>query len=226
VTQRRGLFGAVARETLLFGGTAIAVVAVGVGIAAMAAVGLARRGWSSKVALAGLFFVAVALCGVGMGIERRALALGLPVPWAGWLRWPRSFTYYATREGLLLIRRRDAVLYRWEWIESAEVGSMSGLFAIRFMLAVDTAGERIGASNLTEEDRDRWRSKELRSLAIVRALTGADIAVIAQQTISGLGPLRAQIASVMADSEFASSLPSATELLADTGSARATSDSG
>lgn len=225
VTPQRGLFGAVARETSLFGGTALAVVAVGVGIAAMAAVGLARRGWSSKVALAELFFIAVALCGVGMGIERRALALGLPVPWAGWLHWPRSLTYYAAREGLLLIRRRDAVLYRWEWIESAETGTMSGLFAIRFMLAMDTAGERLGVSDLTAEDQARWRSKELRSLAIVRALTGADIAVIAQQTISGLGPFRVQIASVMADPQYASSLPSATELLAETGRAHITIDS-
>jgi hypothetical protein len=220
VIPRGGLLGAIARETSLFGGTAIAVVAVGVGIAAVAAVGIARRGWSGKVALAGLFFVAVALCGVGMGIERRALALGLPVPWSGWLRWPRSLTYYATQEGLLLIRRCDAVLYRWEWIESVEIGTMGGLFAIRFMLAPDTAGERLGAGTLTAEDGARWRSKEVRSLAMVRALTGADIAVIAQQTVSGLGPLRARISSVMADPEYASTLPSATELLEEAGRQR------
>jgi hypothetical protein len=226
VAPPRGLFGAIVRETSFIGGTAIAVVAVGIGMATVAAVGLARRGWSSKIALAGLFFAAVALCGVGIGIERRALALGLPVPWTRWLRWPRTLTYHAAREGLLLIRRRDAVLYRWEWIESAEIGSMSGLFAIRFVLAPGTAGERLGAGACAAEDVERWRSKELRSMAIVRALTGADIAVIAQQTVSGLGPLRVRVASVMADLACASTLPLTKTLLSESGRTCATIDLG
>lgn len=213
VPAGHGRAGAFVREVSLFGGTPIAVTAVGVGMVAMACVGLYRRGWNGKVVWAAAFFLACAVCGLAMGIERRASLLGRPVPWARWLPRFRTARYDAAREGLLLVGRRGAVLYPWEDVESVAIGSVSGNHAVLVTLAPETVGRCIRAGDMTPEGDARWRRRQLRTHGVGRALYGADLVIMSPFTEAGPGPLHARIADVLRDREAARSLPLMTDLI-------------
>jgi hypothetical protein len=201
------------RGAWLLGGDAIVLMAVGVAIAIAAAVLLiidpdARGdagGWFALV-----FFCICAVTGLAMGLERRALILGRPPPFA----WPqllrrlgrRGQTYVVARDGLLAVDRRGATLYRWGDIEAVWAGTAFNNPAVCVRLVPDASPERMNGG-----DAGRALARDAKARAWSRGLFEADLVIFSPLAESGPGPLLFQLGDSLADPARRAPLPEAAD---------------
>lgn len=207
-----GLFGWVAREASLLGGTSIALMLISFGMVAMACVGMLRHPGVPplKIVGAALFFMLCGLAGFGMGLERRALLLGLPAPLAR-LRLRRRAVVVAAREGVVQLNRQGALVYGWEYVTGISLGQMYNNAAVFVSLAdgaVPTWRPALGRLAEPGEEEKRLRSEQ-RGRLVQRALSGADLAILSVFTEEGPGVLARQLKEALEDPIHRMNLPPA-----------------
>jgi hypothetical protein len=207
----RGVAGMLVQQVSLFGGNAIALVAISLGLVAMVIVVMFLHGVDGRSLLIGGLFLLGSLAGVGMGLGRRAALLG--APWGGLLRrWSRA-RYLATREGIVLVTRRYTVLYRWPAVLGNGIGEVSGNPSVMVTLQSGYPGELLRSPAQAPEEKERWQQRQLKSRALVNALYGSDLAIFSIQTLAGPGPLNQQIAAAISDPATTQTLPPAADFV-------------
>lgn len=194
------------REAHHMGGTAILVMLIGWAFVAVAAVVLLRRPAARddmKLWLGLLFFAGCTVAGLGMGLERRAMVLGLPAPLASLRpRWLRRATFVATREGLLFVDRRGATLYRWNQVAAVSPGTLFNNAALFVDLIEEAAPERVRG-----DDEARALAQERKARAFNRGVHGVDLTIMSMFTEHGPGPLERQLREALADPATQECLP-------------------
>lgn len=207
-----GLLARLGREASLMGGTSIALMLISLGMVAMACVGLARHPQRPPLSVIGAagFFALCAAAGLWMGLERRAMLLGLPAPLAG-LRWRsrRRPVVVAAREGLAQLTRHGATIYAWADIDGLSLGQLYNNAALFVTLREGAPAEwRPAPGRLAEpgEEAKRLRSEQ-RGRSVQRALCGADLAIMSVLTEEGPGILSRQVGEALGDPTHRASLP-------------------
>jgi hypothetical protein len=223
VPPGEGLLGRLFRELALFGGTAFALVFVSCGFVGLAFLGLLRHPerWLKLLGGAGFFGLCAAV-GVWMGLERRALLLRRPSPFAGlWPRWARRGVVLATREGLAQLGRHGATVYPWETIATVSLGEVSGNAALFVRLLHDAVPLRAPAPERPLFSPERWARSEAFGRRVQRTLTDFDLAILGVLTEEGPGALLRQIESALTDEAARAALPAVAEALASRQGGRA-----
>ena len=214
--QRRGAWGKLVTEVELFGGTPIALVLVCAGFVTLALVGAIRRGAMPPSMIgAAAFFACCGLVGVAMGLDRRALLLGEPSPLARLRpRWLRGGSARVCKDGLALTDRRGATLYAWPSILAIAPGMFMNSSALLVTLedgAPAVRVDKLGAIARADVLRS-WEKSEARSRSLVRALIGADLAILSAMTEDGAGALYTAVENAMLDEAVRATLPSFAEI--------------
>lgn len=214
-----GLLARVAREAALFGSTAAMVCLVGAGMVAMAAVGLWRHpeAWP-KLFWAAAFFVLCGGVGVWMGLDRRAMLLRQPSPFARWApRWLRRFLkrtiLVPTQEGLAQLSRKGATIYAWEDIRAVALGEYQGNPAVFVDLAESTTPRRLLADGSEAPTDAAWQRRQSWNQSVQRTLAGCDLLIMGVMTEEGAGVLAEQIGTLLCDYEGRAKLPTAASAL-------------
>jgi hypothetical protein len=201
------------RGAATMGGQSILVTVIGAAfVVAMLALLIARpelRG-SGKLWFALVFFAGCAVVGVSMGLERRALLLRRPgVAWP-WRRRRRE-VHVVTRDGLLAVHRRGALLYRWDAIAAVRPGTiLQNVAALCVELQPDALPEPVEVEG---GDSDRLLINATRTRVMHRSLHGVDLAIPSQFTETGPGSLLAQLDEALADPDRRASLPATADEL-------------
>lgn len=208
-TSPLGPLGRLWREASLFGSTAAMVCLVGVGMVGLAAVGFLRHpeAWPGLLGAAAFF----ALCGVvglWMGLDRRAMLLRQPSPFAGLRpRWLVRSRVLPTQEGLAVITRKGATLYVWEDITSVSLGEYQNNSAVFLDLKSMSLPKRILADGSVASQDPSWQRRQRWNHELQRTLAGCDFLIMGVLTQAGPGVLAEQISTLLTDYEGRAKLP-------------------
>lgn len=217
----RGWLARIAREASLFGSTAAMVCLVGLGMVAMAAVGLWRHpeAWP-KLLGAAAFFALCGLVGVWMGLDRRAMLLRQPSPFARFRpRFLRRSRAIPTQEGLALIGRRGATIYVWESITAVSLGEYQGSPALFLNFGPAAVPQRLLPDGSPAQDDPTWLRRQRRNQELMRLLAGCDLVIMSVLTEQGPGVLAEQISRLLCDYEGRAQLPTCAAALRELGAA-------
>lgn len=203
-----GLLGRCGRELALFGGTPVALLLVSLGFVAMAVIGLLKHPWNQGSLFGGLFFACCGAIAVWMGLDRRAMLLGQPSPFARLRpRFLRRVVVLATQEGLAQLDKNGATVYAWEIISEVWLGEMYGNAALLVSLVADAPAIRVPRAGRPRSDTLRWAKREVWNRRVQRALTDSDLAIMGMFTEEGPGVLAQQIKAALTAQAERAKLP-------------------
>lgn len=210
-------WGRIAREAALFGGTPLVLILISLGFVVMAGVGMARNphAWAKLVG-AGGFFALCGLVGVWMGLERRAMHLRQPSPFAGLRpRWMQRSLVVAAQDGLALLDRKGATLYAYEDIRAVSLGELQGNAAVFIELSARATPRRLSIDGTPLPEDAAWLRKQAWNRNVQQSLCGCDLALMGVMTRSGPGVLAEEIGTLLTDYEARALRPTAAQALAD-----------
>lgn len=199
------------REASLFGSTAAMVCLVGLGMVALAAVGLWRHpeAWPKMIGAAS-FFILCALVGVWMGLDRRAMLLRQPPPFLRLRpRWLQRSIVVPTQEGLALLGRKGATIYSWEAIRAVSLGEYANNPAVFIDLGDSTIPRRFLPDGSEADPDPVWLRRQSKNHSLQRMLAGCDLLIMGVMTEAGPGVLADQISTLLCDYEGRAKLPAA-----------------
>lgn len=216
-TRDESLWGRMQREATLFGGTPIALCLISLGFVAMAGLGILRspQAWP-KLLGAGGFFALCGVVGVWMGLERRAMLLRRPSPFAGLRpRWLIRAQFVATQEGLAQLDRKGATLHAWEDLRGVSLGEYQSNAAVFIELSPSAEPRRLSADGKPVPRDDAWLRKQAWNRSLQRSLSDCDLLILGVGTVSGAGVLADEIGRLLTDYDGRASLPTAAQALSD-----------
>ena len=215
--QHEGIWGRIQREAALFGGTPLALILISLGFVVMAGVGIARNphAWLTLLG-AGGFFALCGLVGVWMGLERRAMHLRQPSPFAHLRpRWLQRSLVVAAQDGLALLDRKGATVYAYEDIRAVSLGEYQGNAAVFIELSAKAAPHRLSRDGQPLPKDAAWLRKQAWNRNLQQTLCGCDLLLMGVVTRSGPGVLAEEIGTLLTDYEARSQRPSAAQALAE-----------
>lgn len=208
-TSAQGPLGRLWREASLFGSTPAMVCLVGVGMVGLAAVGFVRHpeAWPGLLGAAA-FFALCGFVGLWMGLDRRAMLLRQPSPFAGLRpRWLVRSRVLPTQEGLAVLTRKGATIYGWEDITAVSLGEYSNNPAVFLDLKPTSLPKRILVDGSVAPDDPAWQRRQRWNQELQRTLAGCDFLIMGVLTEAGPGVLADQIGTLLTDYEGRAQLP-------------------
>lgn len=217
VVEEESLWARAQREATLVGGTPLTLFLISLGFVAMAALGLMRSpdAWPKLLSAGGFF----ALCGaiaVWMGLERRAMLLRQPSPFAGLRpRWMQRALFVAAQDGLALLERKGATVYAWEDVRAVSLGEYQGNAAVFVEFAQTATPQRLSSQGKSIPADAAWLRKLAWNRQIQRAMCDCDLLILGTATRSGPGVLADEISRLLTDYDARAALPTAAQALAE-----------
>lgn len=207
----------VQREAALIGGTPLVLFLISLGFVVLAGVGIVRSPQAlPKLIGAGGFFLLCGAIAVWMGLERRAMLLRQPSPFAGLRpRFLQRTLVVPTQDGVAFLDRKGATVYVWDQLRGVSLGEYQGNAAVFVDLSESAQPRRYSAVGQPLDADAAWLRKQSWNRSLVRTLCDCDLLIMGVATPSGPGVLADQLGTLLTDYDGRAALPTVAEALAD-----------